>query len=121
MQKLIAELQRLYFHETQLASVQKIDRGEPAASASSRSSLLGLSPDLLAESLRGECTLAIELLSTVRSVRAMVLSLEHVGDWESVAEIFHGVQHDLDLPAPAISVSGHKGPLCQDSCPLNPI
>ena len=109
MQKLIAELQRLYFHETQLASGQKIDQGEPAACASSRTPLLGLSPELLAESLRGECSLAIELLSTAQSVRAMVLSLEHVSDWESVGEIFHGVQHDLDLPAPAISVSGHKG------------
>ena len=38
--------------------------------------------------------------------RALVLSLGRPADWELVAAVWQGVQLDLDLPAPAIAVSG---------------
>jgi hypothetical protein len=38
--------------------------------------------------------------------RALVLSLGRPADWDLVASVWQGVQRDLDLPAPAIAVSG---------------
>lgn len=38
--------------------------------------------------------------------RALVLSLGRPADWDLVAAVWQGVQLDLDLPAPAIAVSG---------------
>jgi len=42
-------------------------------------------------------------------VRALVLDLARPADWASLARVWHGVQVDLELPAPAIAVSGHDG------------
>jgi hypothetical protein len=36
----------------------------------------------------------------------MVLSLARPADWQALAKVWQGVQVDLDLPAPAIAVSG---------------
>ncbi|MET0349402.1 MAG: hypothetical protein ABW067_06425 [Rhizobacter sp.] len=38
--------------------------------------------------------------------RALVLSLGRPADWELVSRVWQGVQLDLELPAPAIAVSG---------------
>lgn len=40
------------------------------------------------------------------SVRAMVLELGRPADWTLLASVWRGVQTDLELPAPAIAVSG---------------
>ena len=40
-------------------------------------------------------------------VRAMVLALGGPPDWQALATVWQGVQVDLELPAPAIAVSGH--------------
>jgi len=40
-------------------------------------------------------------------VRAMVLELGGPADWQALATVWQGVQVDLELPAPAIAVSGH--------------
>lgn len=42
-------------------------------------------------------------------VRAMVLELARPADWHSIAKVWNGVQADLELPAPAIAVSGTDG------------
>ena len=40
------------------------------------------------------------------SVRALVMELTRTPDWEQLARVWQGVQAELDLPAPAIAVSG---------------
>ena len=52
---------------------------------------------------------AIELVTAGGLVRSLVISVERGGDWEAVAALYEGVQADLDLPPPAISVSGDEG------------
>jgi hypothetical protein len=42
-------------------------------------------------------------------VRAMVLELARPADWDTLAQVWRGVQADLQLPAPAIAVSGTDG------------
>jgi hypothetical protein len=42
-------------------------------------------------------------------VRAMVLEVSQPAGWDGVAALWQGVQVDLDLPAPAIAVSGTDG------------
>ena len=42
-------------------------------------------------------------------VRAMVLALARPADWAVLAKVWHGVQADLGLPAPAIAVAGQDG------------
>jgi hypothetical protein len=49
------------------------------------------------------------LIDSDGRVRAMVLELAGPSDWEVVARVWRGVQVDLDLPAPAIAVSGIDG------------
>lgn len=42
-------------------------------------------------------------------VRALVMELARPAEWELLAKVWHGVQDDLELPAPAIAVSGTEG------------
>ena len=42
-------------------------------------------------------------------VRALVLELARPAAWEPLATVWRGVQADLELPAPAIAVSGVDG------------
>lgn len=42
-------------------------------------------------------------------VRTLVLELARPADWPSLALLWHGVQDDLGLPAPAIAVNGVDG------------
>ncbi|MDB5943604.1 MAG: hypothetical protein JWQ13_3170 [Ramlibacter sp.] len=42
-------------------------------------------------------------------VRAMVLELARPASWDGLAKAWRGVQADLELPAPAIAVSGSDG------------
>lgn len=42
-------------------------------------------------------------------VRALVLELARPADWSALAPLWHGVQDDLSLPAPAIAVNGVDG------------
>lgn len=46
------------------------------------------------------------LLSASGTVRALVLELVQPPGWEVLSRIWHGVQNELELPAPAIAVSG---------------
>lgn len=42
-------------------------------------------------------------------VRALVIELARPAEWELLAAVWQAVQHDLELPAPAIAVSGTEG------------
>ena len=46
------------------------------------------------------------LISASGTVRALVLELAQPPSWEVLSRVWHGVQADLHLPAPAIAVSG---------------
>lgn len=46
------------------------------------------------------------LVDASGQVRAMVLALSRPADWPALARVWHGVQLELGLPAPAIAVSG---------------
>lgn len=92
MNKLLAELQRLYFLPGQQGSAQDSgDRGDPTSPAED------LAP------------VALKLVSPDGMTRAMVVGFESARDWEPVATLCQGVQDDLDLPAPAVAVSGKGG------------
>jgi hypothetical protein len=52
---------------------------------------------------------AIRLIDADGRVRAMVVELAQQAGWDGVAALWQGVQHDLDLPAPAVAVSGVDG------------
>ena len=49
------------------------------------------------------------LIGPAGAVRAMVIELARPASWEALAKVWHGVQTELELPAPAIAVSGTDG------------
>lgn len=49
------------------------------------------------------------LIDAQGRVRALVVELARPAEWEVLAAVWHAVQHDLELPAPAIAVSGTDG------------
>ncbi|WP_265949074.1 hypothetical protein [Dechloromonas sp. A34] len=95
MNKLMTQLQRLYFLPDQPSPARQLDGGTaPASSAEEISEptnddLMLVSPDGLA--------------------RTMVVKFERPGDWEQVAKLYQAVQDELDLPAPTLAISAHQG------------
>ena len=87
MNKLTNELQRLYFLRDPQCPGQTPDDG----------------------SLAGETATALNMIGADGKVRAMVMNFERAGDWDQVANVYQAVQSELNLPAPAVSVSGGKG------------
>jgi hypothetical protein len=49
------------------------------------------------------------LIDPSGAVRALVFELARPASWEVLAKVWHGVQTELELPAPAIAVSGTDG------------
>jgi hypothetical protein len=49
------------------------------------------------------------LIDAGGQVRAMVMELARPADWQALSTVWNGVQLDLELPAPAIAVSGTDG------------
>ena len=49
------------------------------------------------------------LMDEADQVRAMVMELAGPADWNELSKVWRGVQMDLQLPAPAIAVSGTDG------------
>ncbi|MFL6658054.1 MAG: hypothetical protein ACJ8GW_08295 [Massilia sp.] len=90
MHKLIAELRRLYLHEQQQHGGQ------------------ALSPALLEQHLRGETTLVLPLLDASGATRTLVLQFPGTPQeqWEALCTTANALQHDVDFPAPAVSISG---------------
>lgn len=97
MHKLISELHRLYLFDDQ--RYLEADGGDPA-----------LTPAVLARHLSGEQTVAVKLVSEAGLVRALVLEFGGKGSgeqhWSDLCTIANALQHELDLPAPAVSISG---------------
>ena len=97
MQKLIAELTRLYLLDGQQYQGQ------------------ALTPALLEQHLRGDITIALPLVSDAGLTRAIVLHFDGAQDgkgerqWEALCAIANALQNQLDLPAPAVSISGLNG------------
>jgi len=105
MNELITELQRLYFlPDQQWHSQQANADSNPAYPAEG-----ALTPAVVASSLAGEQTIALQLVSADGMARAMLVDFAKPGDWQQVANLYQAVQDELDLPAPAISASGQKG------------
>ena len=52
---------------------------------------------------------ALDAASQTAGVRALVLELARPADWDVLARVWQGVQADLELPAPAIAVTGVDG------------
>lgn len=82
MNKLISALQRLYFLPDQLC--QPLDAA-------------------------GVANPPLNLLGPDGMVRAMLIHFGKTRDWPLLGELYQAVQSELDLPAPAISVTGHEG------------
>jgi hypothetical protein len=91
MQKLISELTRLYL---------------PAGT---------LSPEVLAQHMLGQTTLAIDLTTDEGMTRAMVIAFHKMGDseeaqhWSRLCAVAKVLQAQLGFPAPAVSISGANG------------
>ncbi len=49
------------------------------------------------------------LIDASGRVRALVLQLARPPDWDDLSKVWHGVQTELELPAPAIAVCGDDG------------
>lgn len=49
------------------------------------------------------------LVDAANQVRAMVIELARPASWEVLSRVWRGVQAELELPAPAIAVSGTEG------------
>ncbi|MET0319366.1 MAG: hypothetical protein ABW069_01450 [Duganella sp.] len=86
MEKLIAELRRLYLPDPQ----------HPANGA-------------LADHLRADTTLAIDLATPTGFTRTLVLDFPREADdrhWLRLCDVANALQQQLKLPAPAVSVNG---------------
>ena len=101
MHKLISALTRLYLFEEQQQYVDAEGGAQP------------LTPAVLARHLSGEQTVAVPLVSDASHgglTRALVLEFGGKGGgeahWSALCTIANAVQHELDLPAPAVSISG---------------
>jgi len=99
MNKLISELQRLYFLPDQQWHSQAPDCLAEGT----------LTPSIVAQGLAGEKDVALDLVGAVGRARGRVLIFERSGDWEQMANLYQALQGELDLPAPAMAVSGKKG------------
>src|SRR5450830_708559 len=98
MHTLISALTRLYLFEEQQQYVDAQGGAQP------------LMPAVLARHLSGEQTVAVRLVSESGLTRALVLEFGGKGGgeahWSALCTIANAVQHELDLPAPAVSISG---------------
>lgn len=81
MNKLIGELQRLFFWPD-----QKLPN--------------------LAETLAGRAQQALTLENEAGQVRLVVLEFLRAGDWEAVAALYQALETELELPLPPLAVSG---------------
>jgi hypothetical protein len=52
---------------------------------------------------------SLSLVDARGRVRALVLEVVQPTRWDALSEVWHGVQMELELPAPAIAVSGRDG------------
>ena len=104
MDKLTAELQRLYGLPGQ---VWLIRQSAPDGEAPSVPEIP--SPGFLAAALRGDAAVAIDPRSPEGKMRTLAVDFARADLWDQASRLWEGIQADLELPAPAISVSGQDG------------
>jgi hypothetical protein len=105
MSNLFNELQRLFFlPEQQWHTHQAAAKSAPADAVDGL-----LTPQLVAESLAGESSVMLNLINAEGRVRVMVMVFEKTADWVRVASLLEVLQDELELPLPALSVSGRSG------------
>ena len=92
MNKLITELQRLYFLDGQRWSGEGV-----------------LNPEVVDRCVAGELSVAVDLVGADGRVRALIVEFENAADWPQVARLYQALLDELELPAPALSISGHQG------------
>jgi hypothetical protein len=97
MNKLLAELQRLYWLERQHGCNRD---GEALRRAEGV-----LTPEVLAGRWSEQQDVALELVGEDERVRTLVVEFAS-RDWAHAEKLYLAVQNELDLPAPALSVSG---------------
>ncbi|OBV37944.1 hypothetical protein [Janthinobacterium psychrotolerans] len=95
MHKLISELARLY-----LADGQQDTDGQP------------ITPEVLARQVAGGPAVTARLVDAAGRTRTLVLEFGGKGGgekhWSDLCAIANALQHELDLPAPAVSISGRS-------------
>ncbi|NTV70300.1 MAG: hypothetical protein HGA71_09160 [Azonexaceae bacterium] len=105
MNRLISELTRLYFlPDQEWLSWQPDENGERVYMGEGK-----LTPEILAERLMTGSNLGLSLVSSQGMLRTLVICIDRGCYWEQLAALYQAVQEDLDLPAPAISVSVEDG------------
>jgi len=105
MNKLIQELGRLYFLPEQRGySRQQVDSGNPAVGTASL-----ITPPAIRQSLDGTATVALNLVNPEGLVRALVITFDRAKDWTHLTALYQALEEDLELPAPAISISATGG------------
>ena len=97
MDRLLTELKRLYFLSNQRG--QCLD--SPVEGV--------LTPVTFAASAGGQANIAITLTGPDAMVRSLVVGIERASDWAVAARLYQILQNELELPAPALSVSGNGG------------
>ncbi len=99
MKKLIQELKRLFLlpHQPCQRGTQNLDKGKE------------LTEEELVEGLKGESSVVVNLLGPDDTVRTIVIGITDPKNWVRVAAVYQGIQEDLELPAPAVSVSPVEG------------
>src|SRR5471030_2786771 len=103
MQKLLSELRRLYLLDEQQFR-------EPGKDGSG-----GLTTAILEQHLRGEKTIALDLVAPDGLTRVVLMAFHGAAEgkgeqhWRALCDVAHGLQATLDLPAPAVSISGGGG------------
>ena len=105
MSKLLAELQRLYFLAGQPCCIKKPEASGEVADYVERE----LTPEIVTCCFSGEMSLGFNPVRCDGMVRVMVVDFKKSTDSEQVAKLYQALQNDLDLPTPAVSVSGNTG------------
>lgn len=96
MDKLLAELQRLYFLPKQTGEYR----------IGSAATLGHITPELARQTLTAAGSLRLDAQNPDGEQRLLCIALTRPGDWPHAANLLAGIEADLDLPAPAVSIDG---------------
>lgn len=66
-------------------------------------------PETVSESLAGRGSAVLDPVGPDGMVKALAVVFEKAADWEEAERLYRGVQEELDLPAPAISIAARGG------------
>jgi hypothetical protein len=115
MDSLLAQLRRLFILPGGQPYHRQNETGEYPPTGTILSELRKLTPGTLERHLRGEETVALNLVSPEGLTRVAMLDFDGAAhgkaarDWQCLRTVAAIVERDLGLPAPAVSISGRKG------------